>query len=318
LKFNKFQNLLGKKDNKPLYISDEVELPKGREKIDIILSPKFYLIKREDLTIPKEKDALKIAPSIFESFFDSLENIKFVAIKEENSYIFIAIDVKSVLQTLKNDYGIPQKRIGNIFTIQSEISEIENSLKISENKSLILLDGIISEFNMKSENPQEINEYLKHKKRTDYSVKFRNVKTTETGGKGFLYISLIPLFLSASLGLDFWKVSQAKIELQKKIEKAKDEYKLPKTSFQRDSIMKRFKKIEETQGRIRDNISWLKEEKFDKFGKIKRVISSKNQFSFQIEFKDKKRSMQKFTEKVRKRERNANIIEKDELVEVRF
>jgi hypothetical protein len=317
LKSNKFKKVLSKKKSyKPIYLTDGVVIDSKKEKLDIILSPKYYLIKREDITIPKEKDALKIAPSIFESFFDSLEDIKFLAIKEEKSYLFIALNIKHILETLQNDYGITEKRIGNIYTIQTEISEIENSLKVDEKKSLILLDGIVSEFK-NSGNSQTVSEYLKMKTRSNYSIKFKGVRDVENGSVSFLYLSLIPIFLSISLGFDFWKVSQAKKELEAKIENANSLYKLPKTSFQRDSIKKRFEKIEEEQSKIRDNISWLKDERFHKFGKLKRVISSKDSFSFQIEIKDRK-YVKEFSEKVQKRDRNANIFEKENLLEVKF
>ena len=93
------EKLLTKRGRKALYISEDVEVGEITNKVDIILSPKFYWIRIEELNVKKEKEALKFAPSIFEGQFEeSSSSYRYLAIKgNENKYIFIAYNPKTIL-----------------------------------------------------------------------------------------------------------------------------------------------------------------------------------------------------------------------------
>jgi regulator of replication initiation timing len=310
---------ISKKSREGIYITKGEEFKLSKQ-VDVVLSPQFYWVRREELKIEKERDALKVAPATFESQFDSLENISFLALKSgENSYLFIAYNIVDILNRLESEFGISEKEIGNIYTAQTEFFETEQALSSSSEKLLVVVDGIVSEIVNHSQNSsvESANEYLSRTSRSQYSMKFRGARDDTSKGRAFLYASVIPLFLSLSLGVDIWKISEEKSILKAEIEKKRERYNLPSTSFQMKSIKNRFFQIEREQKKVRDDFLWLKSEKFERYGKVEDFSSSPREFSFRIKLSDKKFA-KNIRESVQKRDSRAGISGTGDIVKVDF
>lgn len=120
-------------DTEPIEVHEQ-------EKLDIILSPRFYWVKRQSLPVKYLREVKKLLPSLFE---DTLEDEKYSysAYKEDDSFLLFAYKDKEILERLQA-CGIDAAHINNIYFAQSEFSQLENGARFSDT-ALIVKDGVV-------------------------------------------------------------------------------------------------------------------------------------------------------------------------------
>jgi len=317
LKFNSFLSQLRRRGRKVLYISEDVEIGEVKSKVDIVLSPKFYWVKRERFNVQKERDALKFAPSIFEGQLDNIENYRFLAIKiEDGEFIFIAYNPKDILEILKNRFNISEKLIGDIYTAQSEFIDIDTPLSLNRIKEIVSINGIVSEI---PKNSYEVSinyamEFLKKHQRTKYKLKYRGV---DGEGASLVVASLVPIAIIVYLILDIVRLSSDNKYLESEIDRRRDAYSLPSTSFQIDSIKKRYKKIEERQSKLRDSLFWLQDIKLYQYGKIEYLAINRKEFKFKLNI-EKSKKLNRIKSELQKRDKEVEFVKDGSILEVSF
>jgi hypothetical protein len=288
-----------------------------KDRIDIVLSPKFYWVKLEKMTLKKERDAVKFAPSIFEGQFQSLESYRFLAIKRsDDEYIFIAYNPLQIVQKLRDDYHIAEKFIGDIYTAQSEFVDIEEPLSVNRKKMVISIDGVVSEVPRHSfdDSINYVDSFLKKGERKGYSLK---VKGADGSGSTLFVASILPLAVITYLALDIVKLGSDIEYLQSEIERRQKAYKLPSTSFQTESIKKRYQNIEMEQDRLRSSLFWLQENKFNKYGKIEFLAVDHREFKFKLDVQ-KGKSLNTIKSNLQKRDKMVQFSENGSILEVSF
>lgn len=317
MKLKSFLPSFKRRGRRVLYISEDVEVGEVKSRVDIVLSPKFYWIKREELSVKKERDALKFAPSIFEGQFSNIEDYRFLAIKRGDSeYIFLAYNPKDILEKLQNEFHISEKFLGDIYTAQSELMDIDEPLSLNRVKKVVSIDGIVSEI-PKFSHENSINyagEFLKKSNRSRFKLKYRGID----GEGGSLFVaSLIPLAIVVYLTLDIIRLSSDSNYLQSEIERRRDVYSLPSTSFQIESIKNRYEKLESEQSKIRDSLFWLQDIKFSQYGKIEYLAIDRREFKFKLNVKNSK-SLNKIKSELQKRDKEVEFSENKTVLEVSF
>lgn len=316
MKLKKFLPKILNKDRKVFYITNDSNIEYGKDRFDLILSPTFYWVKKEQISVKRESDALKFAQSIFEGQFEDIENYKYIAIKYSDSeYIYIAYNPKQILERLKDDFSITENMIGNIYTAQSEFIDIkEPILSISTTKMVISIDGVISELLKHSHTSSVDYKFLNQTPRSRFNLKYRGVNGDEVN----LFIaSILPLALVIYFSLDIMKLNRDIQSLNIEIEKRRDIYQLPSTSFQIKSIKNRYLEIEKKQFEIRDSISWLQKEKFSRYGKLDYLIANKKELKFKLELKKGKNS-NKVKSILQKRDKDVEFNQNENILEVTF
>jgi hypothetical protein len=315
LKLKNFLSKIGKSSKKVIYLTKDVEIENREEKRDIVLSPNLYWIKKEKISLSSEREALKFAPSIFEGLIENLEDFRFLAIKGSEEYIFIAYNPLEISQKLKNDFGISENAIGNIYTAQTEFGDIEEALSINRFKMLVSIDGIISEIpkHSRDSSTNYAGEYLKKRNRTKYSLKYK------TGsGASLLYIaSIIPLFLSISFVADIVKIDQALVDIQSEIERRREVYQLPSTSFQIESIRNRYLEIEQQQKFIRSYLYWLQNENLERDGKVVALSIDRDNLNFKFDIK-KGSSINRIKGAMQKKNKSVQLVDSGNILDVGF
>ena len=317
MRFKKFLSKIIKRDRKALYITKDSVIETSKEKFDLILSPIFYWVKKEKLSVKKERDALKFAPSIFDGQFEDVEDYRYLAIKYSNEeYIFIAYNSKEIMKKLKTDFGISESMIGNIYTAQSEMLNIEESLSINRIRMVVSIDGIISDI-PKHSYDSSVNyatEYLKKNSRTGLPIKYKGIDGSRIN---IVIASAIPLALIIYFGLDIVKLNRDLNSLNIEIDKRRDNYNLPATSFQIESIKNRYQEIDAKQLKIRDSILWLQTKNFDKYGKIISLTSDSKEIVFKLELR-KGAKLNKVKSVLQKRDKNVEFDQDGNILEVSF
>ncbi|MEA2091565.1 MAG: hypothetical protein U9O83_04260 [Campylobacterota bacterium] len=95
-------------------------------KVNIILSPSLYWVKKLSLPVKYLRDAKKLLPSLFE---DTLPkgNYSYTAYKSGDEFLIFAYEDKYILETLSKE-GISLSNVANVYFAQSEMQNIEGAL----------------------------------------------------------------------------------------------------------------------------------------------------------------------------------------------
>ena len=238
------------------------------EKVDVILSPEFYWIKKINIDIKNIKTAKKVAKNIFD--LDEKEYL-FDAIKIDKTYFAIAInkDIK---------FNFDTKLINSIRVAQVEFFKYE-CLQIDKNRYLKKIDDII--FLLRGENSCEnIEKILNNLKLSEYKVNLINYIDIEK--HSFILLMLAFLFINIYIISQTISYQSAKKEINKKEENVLKNY--PKTTFELKSILSDLEDKYNHQIYIREKLKQIyllpvnnfKELRFENNTFYIKIISSKN------------------------------------------
>jgi hypothetical protein len=233
--------------NKTIFVdlhSDNFDID---EKVDIVLSPTLYWVKKVSLPVKSVREVIKLLPSVFEESIPN-GNYNYYAYKSGDEFIAFAYDDKFILDTLTQK-GINSSNIGKIYFAQSELSYIDGALKINEEQSVYVKDGILILV------PccwiDEVGELdvsdLKHSKHNIALAQFDHIVDKKSLFKINAILLAFIVLLSGELFVTTQKVDE--------VTKAKDElfskYSLKPTMFQNKSILKKHQSTHKKQTKIR-------------------------------------------------------------------
>jgi len=247
-------------------------------KVNIILSPSLYWVKKVALPVKYIRDVKTLMPSLFE---DSLSKgiYNYSAYKSDDEFCIFAYEDKMILDTLHKK-GISSSQINNVYFAQSEFSHINEAIKIDENSSLFLKDEVLALlpstwFKDAIDLDLSTITLSKHKitlKQFSHLVNEKSLYTLFGIGLLFLVLTLSEYFIT----LDKITIANAKKEA------IFEKHGLKSTMFQNEALLKDFKQKHKTQTKFRDSISKLLTLKLSKNVKLS-LIELKGK-KFKVEF----------------------------------
>jgi len=114
---------------------------KTDNKVNIIISPSLYWVKKVKLPVKRVRDAMPLLESIFEDILpDGIYSYSTYKVSDE--FFIFAYQDKQILDILSNK-GIETTQINNIHFAQSELSHIKGAIKINETQSIYVKDDIV-------------------------------------------------------------------------------------------------------------------------------------------------------------------------------
>jgi len=102
---------------------------------DIMLSPQFYILKREPLPIRFHFQAKRLAPSILESLLPSEGSYEYFIFREEDGWAFIAYDPVEISEFLRH-LGIAVEKISKVYFAQQAVNRLTTPLSLDKNEVL--------------------------------------------------------------------------------------------------------------------------------------------------------------------------------------
>ena len=213
---------------------------KIEEKVDVILSPQFYWVKKIDIA-KNIFEAKKIAKNIFK--LDSNEYI-YEVFKIDNK--FFAFAIKKDLKL-----NIEKKYINSIRLAQIELYNYD-CIYIDNKHAIRKIDDILFCFPSIDEECPKIEEVLKNIKLSKYKINIFNQLNIDISILVLLILSLIFLNLYPILGIISYSKEYQKIE--KNFELLK-KYNLPLTTYQLNSIFNSLKELDNKKKEIKKALS---------------------------------------------------------------
>ena len=218
------------------------------DKINIILTPSYYWMKRAFLEVKLSSSALKYAPSIFEGMLPEGDYAYYV-VKSKDEFIFFAYNPDEIISSLKQK-GIIASQIAGIYFAQNEMGDITAPIQCNKNDVIVLHNEtilqvkkyLVDETTLKR-SLEDIKQLSKHK------ITLHKISVTHSVKELTPIIAaLAALIILYTVQLFLTYEQQNVIEAQPSVFR---EYKLPNTFVQNESIEKKLRKSFKAQKSFR-------------------------------------------------------------------
>jgi len=240
-------------------------------KINIVLSPSLYWVKKISLPVKSVREVKQLLPSIFEDILPE-GNYSYSAYKSEDEFIVFAYNDKLILETLSQK-NIPVSNVAKIYFAQSEIADIDGALKINESQSIYIKDSLLILVPccwIEEKGVLDLSK-IQHSKHTISLAQFGHIVES----KSLYKIGAIAMVLILLLGIEIFITTQKTSAVLAIKDELFEKNSLKSTTFQNKALLKKYKSIYKTQTKIRENISYVLGLKLKNNVKISR-LSVKN------------------------------------------
>jgi hypothetical protein len=223
------------------------------KKVNLILSPSLYWVKKLSLPISSVREVKKLLPSIFE---DTLleSHYSYTAYKSGDDFIAFAYEDKKIFDLLKR-LGISYSDVVSLHFAQSEFDTIESAFEINASQSIYLKDSLLV---LAPTTWLKETQILDVK---DIELSKHRVKLQQFGhivDNSSLYkVGTILIVLALILIVEIFVAKSKLSDVQVVKEELFSKYKLQSTMFQNSASMKKYTKIYTTQTKLREYISYF-------------------------------------------------------------
>lgn len=232
----------------------EGELPyKSGTKVNIILSPSLYWVKKISLPISSLREVKKLLPSIFEESLPEA-HYSYTAYKSGNEFMIFAYEDKKIFEILKK-FDINYTDILSLHFAQSELDSLDGACRINASESIYLQNGVVvlaPTSWLKESKTLDLNEIILSKHKIKLQQYGHIVDSSSLYKIGAILVTLV-LILLVELFVAKSKLSS----LESSKEELFSKYKLQATMFQNRASMKKYSKIHKTQTQLREYISYF-------------------------------------------------------------
>ena len=247
------------KSNKELVLvhtsMDRVATPK--ESVNVMLTPQFYTVKREELPLKYAYQAKKIAPSLFEGLLEEGENYEYVVDKQGDDWVFIAYDTDKISDFLTYK-GLPADKISKVFFAQQAVDSFsktplllsdKETLSVIDNTVVVLPSGALSEGREASFGFD--NSFTP--KEGGVSIKKASSESLFTEQQAILLVAIFILFGGIFIIEGLRYSGDTKIE-EEEIQALYEEYPALESSYTREGIINKYKTLDTIERKKRDAV----------------------------------------------------------------
>jgi len=235
--------------------------PKRAPKYDVVLSPEFYIVKKEQLPIKYSYQAKKLAPSILEDLLDKNKNYEYIVQKTKDGWRFFAYAPIDVEEFLDFNFDIPPSKIGLIY-FADQLNKVlaEAPIELDNKTTLALLD---SQATIIPKNMLETDKYIKfnRKLRPKGGFAFKSNKKLSEGNqttdRNLIVVSALIALIALAYIAEGYSYKKATNELQNKLASIYEDSPELQSKLTRDSIKEKYQSIEKKQRSIREQLKNL-------------------------------------------------------------
>ena len=252
--------------------------------VNIMLTPQFYTIKREEIPVKYSYQAKRIAPSLFDGLLEEPEAYKYFVVKEDKEWLFIAYNPEEI-KTVLEQKGILPEQVSKIYFAEQAVGQFSRPVLLGEKEALVNLGGTMTIVPQIALNPDE--------KPMQITQDFTPKKGVAFEGRGKSFISTNEAYTLAAVFALFAVIyfvegsryggegAAQKEEMQSLLKN----HPSLQSSYTRNSIASKYKKIDTKERKKRDVIKSLSHMIF-KGSKLSILSIDDNKFKAQFSCKD--------------------------------
>ena len=222
---------------------------------DLMLTPQFYISKREALPVKYLFQAIKLAPSILDDLTTSSNEYSYTAIKDGDEWVLIAYDVDEIVSFVEGR-GIPKSSIGKIYFAQQAKEYFQTAVEVDQKSAIVTIDDAVVMLPKEFIKAQSFARFLQDA-RPAKGITLRSSSSSNVVGQmQAIVISLLLLILSAEYIAEALRYGQSLSLLEEKMQSIKGRYPTleNKSSLVLNSLYKSSHAIDQKQRKIRDRL----------------------------------------------------------------
>ena len=238
-----------KKEKKILFIDTTTQplKPKEEERYCVVLSPKLYWVHRFSLPVQNPKAVKKLLPSLFEEFLPQ-GNYSYDAYIQGDDIVGFAYE-QEVVKRLLEEKNIPFAQIEGVYFFQGNYDLSMLPLAINDKEVLVEQNGVVVvvplDFVQNPNKPDTTHFTCKQKPlEIEHYVSFLSKKT-------IAFLVAILLVFSTIYAIEWFVLRKNAQIIAKEKEEIFGKYHLMPTSMQNKSLLKKYKKINAKEQKLR-------------------------------------------------------------------
>jgi len=248
-------------------------------KYDILLSPQFYILKREKVPVKYAFQAKKLAPSILEELLPDNFNYEFIVKKDGEFWQFFAYSPKEIEEYLSNCCNISLNKIGKIyFADQLNKVLIRVPIGVDEKNALTLIDNkatIVPRSMLSSDSYAKFTSRIRPKNGYNFKPTSK-AKSNSKIDKGAIVASILFVLFGGVYIFEGLSYKKALTKEEQKISELLNDYPSLQGQMIRESIKNKYSKIELRERKVREFL--------DKYSQL----TSKKSILDKLEIKEEK------------------------------
>jgi hypothetical protein len=218
--------------------------------VDVMLTPQFYMVKKEKIPIRTRYRAQRIAPSLFEGLLEKSTEYKFFVYPEDDEWVFIAYDPEEITGFLQ-EKGLGKEKAGKVYFAEQIRKSLHKPILLGEKEVMTLLDNTVVVVPT-SAIAGEIEGSPPPLSRPKRSVSFEYAdKTLLNREQAMVLAAVFVLFglIWFAEGLRYQKNNRY---LQMKTEELYTKYPSLQSRYTRDSILSKYRKVDTAERKKRE------------------------------------------------------------------
>jgi len=248
--------------------------------VNIMLTPQFYTLKKEELPLKYLYQAKNIAPSLFDGFLEDAHKYNYLVYREENEWIFIAYDLVAISDFLVSK-GIKLEQIGKIFFAQQASSSFTAPVLLGEREALITLDNTVVIIPKIALDEKSEIVFFDDSVTPKTGVTLQGTHGSLLSQKQTIGLSVFFILFAFMFFVEGWRYSHDSQGTQEEMQMLLDEHPSLQSQYTRESISAKYKTIDKNERKKRDIVKTLAGMIFKG---VKVGSFSLNEKVFQVEF----------------------------------
>ena len=226
------------------------------DSVNIMLSPRFYTLKKETLPLKYLYQARKIAASLFDGLVEDPHKYDYLVYKEADEWVFIAYDMEAINDFLLSK-GIQPEQVAKIFFAQQASANFTAPVLLGEKEALVSLDNTVvvipqSALQENSETLTFDDGFMPKAGVTPQGTHASVLSKKQTVGLAAFFTVFALMFF-----VEGWRYSHDSEASQEEMQTLLEENPSLQSQYTRESIAAKYRTIDKNERKKRDVVKML-------------------------------------------------------------
>ncbi|SFV56256.1 hypothetical protein MNB_SV-3-174 [hydrothermal vent metagenome] len=224
--------------------------------VNLMLSPQFYTLKREEVPVRYAYQAKAIAPSLFDGLLEIKSGTRYFVSKEENSWLFIAYDIDEIEEFLEKK-GIAVDKVDKLFFSEQGIENFDKPIKIGDSEALAVLNGSVVVIPQVALEEESLSQDINHSFTPAKGVTLEGGKSSIFEKKDAYILAAVFSIFALIFFAEGMRYAQENTTEIKEMEALLQSHPSLKSSYTRESIGSKYRSINKKERKKREVINRL-------------------------------------------------------------
>jgi hypothetical protein len=274
-----------------LLVHSSMDTIKARGKVNVMVTPQFYTLKKEELPFKYAFQAKKIAPSLFDGLVENIFESKYHVWQEGNKWVYVAYNPEEIADFLASK-GLPRSKVAALYFVDQAINSFVNPLPLGSDNALVKLNDtmVVVPRNALDENMPQLKFSKRFTPRKGAaSLASKSSENTFIDQKQALIIAGILALIGTEYFIEGKQKTGALGNVDDELLALYSNYPSLQSSYTREGITQRLQKLDREERKKRDSLQKIAEN--IRKGKVfKKITLSGTTFKVEYESANKANS----------------------------